>query len=427
MSDRPAAAAVVTASGRTTPGIEFEQVWKKFRKGEVHDSLRDLIPALGRRLTKRARADELNSDDDFWALRDVSFRVEPGQALGVIGANGAGKSTVLKTLTKILRPTRGYCEVRGRVGALIEIAAGFHQDLTGRENVFLQGAIMGMRRTEIARKFDEIVAFAGVEEFIDTPVKRYSSGMNARLGFSIAAHLDPEVLIIDEVLAVGDIKFQQRAFDRIQAMVKSGIPVVVVSHQLDRIVSLCTHGILLKRGVVARQGTPTEVVAAFVGDDVEAHAGGDEAVRIDALDVEGAEGVHSGDRVRVRLAGRVQWTDPRQPSVVLRLRAAHSGQVVYMTTSTFCHFELPDSGPFELTVDLQMNLPASVYTLETGSWSDVEERDLASGPVHPIQVLPGTNFYGVAQLNPHFALHGDGARSERGPALRPSAVKAAAS
>ena len=409
MSERHNAA---TAPG-VTPRVDFDHVWKKFRTGEVHDSLRDLIPAIGKRLTGRApRRDELSGAGDFWALHDVSFSVEPGQALGVIGANGAGKSTVLKTLTKILRPTRGRCEVRGRVGALIEIAAGFHQDLTGRENVYLQGAIMGMRRVEIERKFDEIVDFAGVSEFIDTPVKRYSSGMNARLGFSIAAHLDPEVLIIDEVLAVGDIKFQQRAFDRIHAMVKSGIPVVVVSHQLDRIVTLCTHGILLKRGVVAAQGTPTEVVAAFVNDDVQRervdHAS--DPIRIDALSVRGAEGVHSGEAVTVRLAGLVRPGDPRRPSIALRLRAAHSGELVYWTTSTFCHYDLPEAGEFEFSVDLQMNVPPSVYTLETAVWSDVEEKTIVFGPVATIQVLPGTNFYGNVQLNPRFHARGSAAR-----------------
>ena len=187
-----------------TPGIEFHHVWKRFRRGELHDSLRDLLPAMAKRLVGRAqRADELRTGD-FWALKDVSFRVEPGQALGIIGPNGAGKSTVLKILTRILRPNRGGCTVRGRIGALIEVAAGFHPDLTGRENVFLQGAIMGMSAADTLRKFDEIVEFSGIADFIDTPVKRYSSGMNARLGFSIAVHLDPDVLIIDEVLAVGD-------------------------------------------------------------------------------------------------------------------------------------------------------------------------------------------------------------------------------
>src|SRR5439155_25060867 len=182
------------------PMIAFDGVWKKFRRGEHHDSLRDLIPALARRLGTR-REPALDADE-FWVLRDVSFEVKPGQVLGIIGPNGAGKSTALKLLTRILKPTKGTARVHGRVGALIELAAGFHPDLTGRENIFLQGAIMGMRRDDIRRRFDEIIEFAGIPDFIDTPVKRYSSGMNARLGFAIAAHLDPEVLLIDEVLAV---------------------------------------------------------------------------------------------------------------------------------------------------------------------------------------------------------------------------------
>jgi len=171
----------------TTPKVEFIGVSKKFRRGERHDSVRDLVPGTLARWLGRGSPAPLGKAE-FWALRDVSFSVGPGEALGIIGANGAGKSTALKLLTRILRPTEGHCHVRGRIGALIEVAAGFHPDLTGRENVYLQGAIMGMRRAEIARKFDEIVAFSGIAEFIDTPVKRYSSGMNARLGFSVAAH-----------------------------------------------------------------------------------------------------------------------------------------------------------------------------------------------------------------------------------------------
>src|SRR6266542_6377281 len=248
----------------TTPGIEFDHVWKRFRGGELHDSLRDLVPALSKRLFGRApRADELRAGD-FWALKDVSFTVEPGQALGIIGPNGAGKSTVLKILTRIMRPNRGAFAVRGRVGALIEVAAGFHPDLTGRENVFLQGAIMGMSAADTLRKFDEIVEFSGISEFIDTPVKRYSSGMSARLGLSSAVHLDPDVLMIDEVLAVGDYSFQQRAFGRIRELVRRDIPVIVVSHQLDRIAELCTHAILLNRGEVVRQGKAADCIATYV-------------------------------------------------------------------------------------------------------------------------------------------------------------------
>ena len=233
-----------------TPSVRFEGVWKKFRRGQLHDSLRDLLPALSSRLLKR-NAPRVG---EFWALREVSFAVTPGEVLGIIGGNGAGKSTALKILTRILRPTAGSASVVGRIGALIELSAGFHQDLTGRENIFLQGSIMGMPVALIRRKFDEIVDFAGIPDFIDTPVKRYSSGMNARLGFAIAAHLDPEVLIIDEVLSVGDFRFQDKAFGRIEGMSKSGIPVVLVSHQLDRVATLCTKALVLQQGIVLHQG-----------------------------------------------------------------------------------------------------------------------------------------------------------------------------
>ena len=205
-------------SSRPEARVVFENVWKKFRYGEVHDRLRDAIPALARHLAGRTPPDDGLWSGEFWALRDVGFTVAPGEALGIIGPNGAGKSTALKVLTKILRPTRGRCAAVGRVGALIDVAAGFHPDLTGRENIFLQGAIMGMRQREIEQKFDRIVEFSGIPLFIDTPVKRYSSGMHARLGFAIAAHLDPDVLIVDEVLSVGDASFQQKAFTRVEGL-----------------------------------------------------------------------------------------------------------------------------------------------------------------------------------------------------------------
>ena len=243
--------------------ICFDGVWKKFRRGERHDSLRDLIPSLARRALRRRR-DALDAKE-FWALKDVSFEVRPGHALGIIGPNGAGKSTALKLLTRILRPTRGSCSVRGRVGALIEVAAGFHPDLTGRENVYLQGAILGMKRGEIARKFDEIVDFAGLGEFMDTPVKRYSSGMNARLGFSIAAHLDPEVLLIDEVLAVGDMSFQQRCLDRLAQFRRDGMAIAFVSHNMQAVATLCDTALLLRPNqpaVLDDVGTVTSAYAS---------------------------------------------------------------------------------------------------------------------------------------------------------------------
>jgi ABC-type polysaccharide/polyol phosphate transport system ATPase subunit len=240
--------------------VVFDNVSKAFARGERHDSLRDLIPAAFRALRGRGAR---RQQDLFWALRDVSFEVKAGHALGIIGRNGAGKSTVLKLLTRILKPTQGSCAVVGRTGALIEVAAGFHQDLTGRENIYLQGAIMGMKRAEIATRFDEIVAFAGVESFIDTPVKRYSSGMNARLGFSIAAHLTPDVLLIDEVLAVGDKGFQEKCQTRMQQFLREGVAIVFVSHHLPAVAQLCDEVLLLEQGAPKMLGKPGDVIATY--------------------------------------------------------------------------------------------------------------------------------------------------------------------
>ncbi|MGE0448830.1 MAG: ABC transporter ATP-binding protein [Vicinamibacterales bacterium] len=245
------------------PGrVAFDRVWKQFARGERHDSLRDLLPAVCRTLLGRQpRTDHAAAA--FWAVRDVSFEVRAGEALGIIGRNGAGKSTILKLLTRILKPTQGSCLVAGRTGALIEVAAGFHPDLTGRENVFLQGAIMGMKRHEIVSRFDAIVDFAGLEAFIDTPVKRYSSGMNARLGFSIAAHLNPDVLLIDEVLAVGDRAFQQKCYARMKEFKEQGVAIVFVSHHLPVVAQLCTRALLLDQGSALVYGTPRDAIAAY--------------------------------------------------------------------------------------------------------------------------------------------------------------------
>jgi ABC-type polysaccharide/polyol phosphate transport system ATPase subunit len=243
--------------------IHMDAVWKKFQRGERHDSLRDLVPSVARRILHGARpAGELGAQD-FWALRDVSFEVKKGDALGIIGHNGAGKSTLLKILTKLLRPTLGSYVTHGRVGALIEVTAGFHPDLTGRENIYLNGSIIGMKRAEIERRFDAIVEFSGIGDFIDTPVKRYSSGMNARLGFAIAAHLEPEILIIDEVLSVGDYTFQGKCIRWMQNLLKNGTTVIFVSHNMDAVLSLCNSAILLDHGSVVARGDLPLVVGEY--------------------------------------------------------------------------------------------------------------------------------------------------------------------
>jgi lipopolysaccharide transport system ATP-binding protein len=259
--------------------ITFDHVWKKFQRGEGHTSLRDLVPALASKVWKPRPKAELQ-EQQFWAVRDVSFEVTRGEALGIIGPNGAGKSTSLKLLTRIMRPTRGLCSIKGRTGALIEVAAGFHPDLTGRENVFLQGAIMGMKRTDITRKMEAIVEFSGLHDFIDTQVKRYSSGMNARLGFSIAANLEPDALVIDEVLAVGDMAFQQKCIDRMEDFKREGVAIVFVSHNLQAVSTLCTRALFLA-GTTRAYGHPDDVIRAYVASaDVASAAATNDEIRI---------------------------------------------------------------------------------------------------------------------------------------------------
>ncbi len=200
---------------------------------------------------------------EFWALQDVNFEVQRGEILGIIGRNGAGKSTLLKILSRVTAPTGGEVRVKGRIASLLEVGTGFHPELTGRENIFLNGAILGMTKAEIKRKFDEIVAFSGVEDFIDTPVKRYSSGMYVRLAFAVAAHLEPEILIVDEVLAVGDAEFQKKCLGKMKDVAGQGRTVLFVSHQLGSVVQLCTKGILLSQGSVAFIGDAKDAVDAY--------------------------------------------------------------------------------------------------------------------------------------------------------------------
>jgi len=256
------------------PDIALEgiSVSKKFRKGESFDSLRDLIPALVGRSWKKAIGAQLQKKE-FWALKDVCFEVKRGEALGVIGHNGAGKSTLLKLLSGIMKPTQGTISVRGKLSALIEVGAGFHPDLTGRENIYLNGVILGMTRDEVARKFDEIVEFSGLQEFLDMPVKRYSSGMYARLGFAVAAHVDPDILLVDEVLSVGDWAYQSKCSEKMKELIKGGATVVFISHNLRAVASLCQKCILLEHGTVVKNGPAEEVISAYLVSSAAGSAG----------------------------------------------------------------------------------------------------------------------------------------------------------
>lgn len=248
------------------PIIEVRNLSKGYQLGTIGATrLKDEVERLWNRLLGR-REPVMNGR--FWALQDVSFEVQPGEVVGIIGRNGAGKSTLLKILSRITQQTRGEIVLRGRVASLLEVGTGFHPDLTGRENIFLNGAILGMTRVEIRRKLDEIIAFAEVEQFIDTPVKRYSSGMYVRLAFAVAAHLEPEILIVDEVLAVGDIEFQKKCLGKMRDFSsREGRTVLFVSHNLEAVRKLCSRGILLDRGQVLQTGSAESVITRYISSD----------------------------------------------------------------------------------------------------------------------------------------------------------------
>ena len=301
--------------------IEAHELSKRYRIGQMqaaYGTLRDSLSRAAARLV--GRDEEAHEVEEIWALRDVSFSVRQGEVLGVIGRNGAGKSTLLKVLTRITTPTSGRAVIRGRVGSLLEVGTGFNPELTGRENVFLNGSILGMKRREIQRKLAEIIEFSGVEKFIDTPVKRYSSGMGVRLAFSVAAHLEPEILLVDEVLAVGDAEFQQRCLGRMEDLSGAGRTVLFVSHNMQAINQLCDRALWLEDGRLIENGEPSEVITHYLhsahgsGSRIswpdDDSAPGDDLVRllsvraidedgdtIDTIDVRRAVGVEIGFRV----------------------------------------------------------------------------------------------------------------------------------
>lgn len=279
----------------TRPIIHVRGVSKSYRLG-ARDSmrastLRDVIASAFRK-----RRDKSATFENFHALKDVSFEVAPGEVLGIVGANGAGKSTLLKILSRVTEPSEGEVVLRGRVASLLEVGTGFHPELTGRENVFLNGVVLGMKRAEVARKFDEIVAFSGVGKFLDTPVKRYSSGMYVRLAFAVAAHLDPEILIVDEVLAVGDAEFQRKCLGKMEEEARSGRTILFVSHNMGAVSAICDRALLMERGNIAASGGAREIVDRYLdsglspGSSKEWPAGegpGEDGVRLRRFAVRG--------------------------------------------------------------------------------------------------------------------------------------------
>jgi len=279
--------------------IRVENLGKLYRLGPreryqaLRDTLTDAMAAPFHAIRNWARSSDGGqpSNDFLWALKDVSLEIKHGEAVGIIGRNGAGKSTLLKILSRITEPTEGFAEIHGRVGSLLEVGTGFHPELTGRENIYLNGAILGMKKTEIVHKFDEIVAFAEVEKFLDTPVKHYSSGMYVRLAFAVAAHLEPDILLVDEVLAVGDVAFQRKCLGKMQDVAGAGRTVLFVSHNLGSLANLCPRAVLLAQGEKRRDGVSNDVIAEYVALGSQEHG---EVVWNDPATAPG------NDKVRVR-------------------------------------------------------------------------------------------------------------------------------
>lgn len=296
-----------------TSAIRIENLGKRYlinhenrTARSEYNTLRESLANVAAAPLRRLRGKRRSSREEFWALKDVSFEVQPGEVVGIIGRNGAGKSTLLKVLSQITKPTTGRAEVHGRVGSLLEVGTGFHPELTGRENIYLNGSILGMRKAEIARKFAEIVAFAEIEQFLDTPVKRYSSGMYVRLAFAVAAHLEPEILIVDEVLAVGDAGFQQRCLDRMRECASDGRTVLLVSHQMNSVRDLCQRVVWLDNGSVRQTGATTQMLDVYLAEVAERAQPGD---WVSLLDVP-RSGTGAARLVASRFYGRAPHLPP---------------------------------------------------------------------------------------------------------------------
>jgi lipopolysaccharide transport system ATP-binding protein len=325
------------------PIIEVRDLSKVYRLGAIGAT--SLGGELGRLWAKMRGREGARRWDEFWALRDVSFAVRPGEVVGIIGRNGAGKSTLLKILSRITQQTAGEVTLRGRVASLLEVGTGFHPDLTGRENVFLNGAILGMTKADIKKKFDEIVAFAEIEQFIDTPVKRYSSGMYVRLAFAVAAHLEPEILLVDEVLAVGDVAFQKKCLGKMGEVVGEGRTILFVSHNIAAVRKLCGRAVLLDSGKIVSHGATQDVLDDYVGGDrtaqstfvIPAPAEGDLAAwsrRVTVLDEQGrpAAAVPVGRPWQIRVDFTV--ARPLEHFIVATGLLTRDGNTIRLTYST---------------------------------------------------------------------------------------------
>ncbi len=371
------------------PIISVSNLGKQYRlgSGAGHDTLRDHIAHGFRWLFRRTKEGPDLAGEDFWALRGVSFAVKQGEVVGIIGRNGAGKSTLLKVLSQITEPTEGEVRVRGRVASLLEVGTGFHPELSGRENVFLNGAILGMSKAEIKRKFDEIVAFAEVERFLDTPVKRYSSGMYVRLAFAVAAHLEPEILVVDEVLAVGDSAFQKKCLGKMHDVAGQGRTVLFVSHNMAAVSNLCQRGIVLERGCVKFDGSAKDALQIYNTSTLSAGASsggaanviyarpGEDApgnfsiTRIEMFDPAGSPKscVSSGDAVVFRVTYFAK-REAARGSVQLQFAGFDGSKILNLSTEPDSGFSMslePGEHAVECVID-QLPLAAGQFIIGAG-------------------------------------------------------------
>ncbi len=368
--------------------IRCENLSKRYEIGSI-DRYQTLREAISSRFKTR------NGNGHIWALNDVSFEIRQGEVVGIIGLNGAGKSTLLKILSRITAPTRGTAKIHGRVGSLLEVGTGFHSELTGRENIYLNGAILGMRKAEIDRKFDEIVAFAEVEKFLDTPVKRYSSGMYVRLAFAVAAHLETEVLLVDEVLAVGDAQFQKKCFEKMREIGTLGRTILFVSHNMSAVRSLCDHALIVEKGSVVAQGEINETVDRYLSrissPETRTQTVETDTFSVDSVEIESVNGpvIKTFDPVQVKVRF-VPKTNIQDPGLYISILTIESRRLTGLDLKDFITTaELPAGQPAQLgfTIESLPLLPGS-YKLE------IHLKDMARGLV---EIVPQTFDFEVAE------------------------------
>ena len=389
--------------------IKVSNLSKKYSLGKaVKGDLRSTISNLFSRKEKRV------PDNNFWALKDISFEVKRGEVLGIIGGNGAGKSTLLKILSRITVPTTGSVEITGRVASLLEVGTGFHPELTGRENIFLNGSLLGMKKKEIISKFDEIIEFSGVEKFIDTPVKHYSSGMYVRLAFAVAAHLEPEILIVDEVLAVGDLAFQKKCLGKMGEVASGGKTVIFVSHNLDAIARLCNSVIVLKNGEISHAGATGKMIDLFlqnifektkplITDNQDDHQRkGDGAVRVQSVHLENREGAEidtlfSGQWLKVVL----KYNSPHAliKSLIVRLEIVDSyNRILFICNNLLSDgefFQVNGSGEIHCIID-KLPLNKGEYYIHIFAQVNRKDSDIFMN-AHKLNVERGA-FYETGKL-----------------------------